>query len=923
MRAGLLVSRVTSIVIGAVHAAPAYDTTSQARLRARAQDCINGTFNHSAAWNKHMDVARPPRAFLSHSSSDKGFVRQVFQDLGEMYCEMDEATFEPGLFTTDTIARALDRSTVFVLFASQASLKSPWVAGEVKRALELFNARRKIYKIVVYCLDDRAFSLLGEPLKQFNVVRIIKTPRVCARQIRGIFCEIAAAQASDEAFFAARDAEVAELKKMLLNPDREHTSALSISGFDRMGRRQVLRKLVQDLYPSFNVPKHFILGLTEASISDIYRALISAQFGDLTQAEIVSKFQEFSELDYEEQLKSVVAEIRSIFAQREFVSVVDLGGILEESGDFAQLYRDLIAQFALERDPQLFLILTRSVPAKYRVKYAHIIFLSLPPMDDEQTRLYLWSSLRRLGLRISPEGIERIIQIADGHPANCDYVVNSIQMYGDEHEILDNPSEYIAWKRYRALDYLSKLKFSEPERRLVRALTVYRSLPSEFVGAILAEETDDKNSTEEKDQAIRSLLDRNVVEAYSGQFMLSRPLRDAIERDPQFQLDAATNLELAQKLTAIILAYRDEEMVPVELMDAGILAVVQSGKGDANWISNLVLPSQYIWLCRHAYNKREYTQAISYGESALVNRGLLTTAAILEVSRFLGLAYARLGMQEKFDKHIASVEKVGTNIAKGTARFLRGFRHRLNGHLESAEIEFKGAKRLMARSANVLRELLHILNLRQKYDEALEVGREAADVAPTNPYVIDELVKTRIAMASDIRALEYDGIFIELLSRLEKYGNAPGASFYALRQVDLCLRKKSTAEALSFANRAIRLTGDLPTAYGARARVFAAKRAYADAENDIKTMNRIIEKSKQARKHMDYELYLVRYSMNLARKRYEQCIPDLENIRNIDELIFERLRREITFEIQKDRKKVDPKTVAKLKSIGRQGSGLA
>src|SRR5260221_7110725 len=66
---------------------------------------------------------RRMKAFLSHSSKDKAFVREVGSLLGEAQCEYDEYTFEHTL-NTSAIHSALQRCDVFVLFLSANSTKS-------------------------------------------------------------------------------------------------------------------------------------------------------------------------------------------------------------------------------------------------------------------------------------------------------------------------------------------------------------------------------------------------------------------------------------------------------------------------------------------------------------------------------------------------------------------------------------------------------------------------------------------------------------------------------------------------------------------------------------------------------------------------------------------------------------------------------
>jgi hypothetical protein len=172
------------------------------------------------------------RAFLSHSSKDKPFVEQVFDDLGSTLAELDQATFEPAKFNKDVILRALDRCAVFVLFASAHSVTSKWVAEEIKEALARLHDDR-MARIIVYCTDKATFRLLDPELKNFNIIRIERTPLVCARQIRGILAEVFADRFRTDVF-VSRDENLAELKRLVIDPSKNFRT-IAISGFERLG----------------------------------------------------------------------------------------------------------------------------------------------------------------------------------------------------------------------------------------------------------------------------------------------------------------------------------------------------------------------------------------------------------------------------------------------------------------------------------------------------------------------------------------------------------------------------------------------------------------------------------------------------------------------------------------------------------------
>ncbi len=79
------------------------------------------------------------KAFLSHSSVDKGFVEATARRLGRRRINFDIWAFETGESFIQAIRKAIAGSDFFVLFASRESLKSLWVKFEIQEAEELLR----------------------------------------------------------------------------------------------------------------------------------------------------------------------------------------------------------------------------------------------------------------------------------------------------------------------------------------------------------------------------------------------------------------------------------------------------------------------------------------------------------------------------------------------------------------------------------------------------------------------------------------------------------------------------------------------------------------------------------------------------------------------------------------------------------------
>ncbi|MBB5710187.1 toll/interleukin-1 receptor domain-containing protein [Sphingomonas xinjiangensis] len=94
-------------------------------------------------------------AFLSHSSSDKPFVRQLAADLKAAGIDvwLDEQRIRVGESIPERISQGLAESDFFLLAVSKASVDSEWVKKELNGAL-INEVQRRAVHILPLKLDD-------------------------------------------------------------------------------------------------------------------------------------------------------------------------------------------------------------------------------------------------------------------------------------------------------------------------------------------------------------------------------------------------------------------------------------------------------------------------------------------------------------------------------------------------------------------------------------------------------------------------------------------------------------------------------------------------------------------------------------------------------------------------------------------------
>ena len=333
----------------------------------------------------------------------------------------------------------------------------------------------------------------------------------------------------------------------------------------------------------------------------------------------------------------------------------------------------------------------------------------------------------------------------------------------------------------------------------------------------------------------------------------------------------------------------------------------------AGYISSFFRPITYGW--RKSYHKRDYNGALDYARKALGLTSTMTLGARLEALRFSGLSCARLGLVSDFDAVVKLIEALPHRRAKGHRHFLVGFFSRLRGEMERAEEELTQASRLLRGSIDVQRELIGVLLARRRFEEALSAAEELVNRAGNNAYVLDGYIQAKIATAANAEALDYDSEFIRRLDQLRDIGDGPGLSFYSLRRVDLALRKGNHADALTYSARAIDYTPKLPAARAARARALIADGDYDRAWGELRMIEDLGANRNRVRDGLEkLILYRIRFEYNLAKRRFDLCKSDVENMGGLDQKQAKAMKMDLVHTIVTSGGRVEPDLARWLKS---------
>ncbi|MET3993721.1 tetratricopeptide (TPR) repeat protein [Bradyrhizobium sp. S3.9.2] len=464
--------------------------------------------------------------------------------------------------------------------------------------------------------------------------------------------------------------------------------------------------------------------------------------------------------------------------------------------------------------------------------------------------------------------LDELTEFLDGHPFNVRFVTKAIKSYGLA-SFLADPRDFVEWKLRRAEDFLRLINLTSLECELVAAMSEYRFLPLELLKSITSDELPSIA------QALRNLEDNCLAERRGDYFQVSAPLRDAIRRDKRFDRDERWRQKVASIIANTLSEYKNEDHVPVALLESGVLASIKGGKSP-NFVASLILPSHLLSIARSFYDKRQLKDCIDFCKRAYELNTRLTLDAQVEVLRLWGLSLARKHEVADLESVVlAKLRQIDTRTARKNMLFLEGFSLRLRKDFEGAEGKLIESWKLGKENQSVNREIASLLCKQRRYSEAEGYARSAYRTAPTNPFIIDILAEILLGKAA--HGLRIDQAELtKLIGELRIYGDAPGSSFFLIRQAQEYARDRKFPQALQAVSKAIDRTPTLLPPYFIRAEILLGLNDIAGVEKDLQEIERLLEQAGGFSEGDEIRLHELQAKVLLEKRQFRQAMTKID-----------------------------------------------
>jgi predicted Zn-dependent protease len=219
---------------------------------------------------------------------------------------------------------------------------------------------------------------------------------------------------------------------------------------------------------------------------------------------------------------------------------------------------------------------------------------------------------------------------------------------------------------------------------------------------------------------------------------------------------------------------------------------------------------------------------------------------------------------------------INSRTARKNMLFLEGFNLRLKSDFDAAEEKFIESWKLGKENQSVNRELASLFCKQRRYSEAEGYARSAYRIAPTNPYIIDILAEILLGQAAS--GLRIDHAELDrLINELRIYGDAPGSSFYLIRQAQAFARNGKMPQALKAIAKAIERTPNLLPPYFIRADILIGLNDIAGVEKDLNQIDALLEEAGGFSEGDEMRLHELQARLLMEKRQFRQAMTKVDH----------------------------------------------
>lgn len=664
------------------------------------------------------------KAFLSHSSSDKDFVRKVYKEVGAARCIFDECCFENGKSIIDEIVKGISNTDLFVLFISNDSLNSEWVQKEIILADNFVNAHEK--KMILPILIDSGIkpdkdSRIPEWMKAY-LMKPCHKEYTAASMIREALRELEyltnPTYAAKRNLFIGRYREREEMEEALEQSIDPHYRSIIVNGLEGVGRRTLLMHFLQDraLINEHKEPICVRIS-TRSTIDDLILRLIEIVNGCVTPAD----FESLNTKTISEKSEFLKSYFEQLIKDHIYLFIIDDGCIVRPSQRICGWFVEAIDI------PELLDSFNISIISKYRPSIDtlnhndDLLCINVSPLSESETRTLFNKYCKILNVR-SADGMDDIRDSLNGLPSQVYYAVEMIQRCGLDMALRNKQLIVDSGEKTVKTIIQEIKKRGDDSFNLFNLLCTLESTSYKMIYKIAGD-------TEFVNVELDYFFALGVFSLYGGckqYIIVNSAIADYIKRSRISLFDAHQT-----KLDDIVENLVDINLNDTEFSDLSILihSIKHSIMNGNNLPSSYYLPSFTLDAISDMYNQERYEDVVDIIDRMLLNKKRFDDNTIREYTHWLCISLARL-KSTRFEKE---VEYFSCNAEY---YFLYGFYYRMLHRLERSKEYLREALHINKEHQRSKRELVNVYIMNDEYVKGLVLAKENYMTRSINPFHI-------------------------------------------------------------------------------------------------------------------------------------------------------------------------------------------
>jgi tetratricopeptide (TPR) repeat protein len=662
------------------------------------------------------------KAYLAYSSLDNSYVHIVAKRLGRSTILFDEMSFPPGSDFRETIRNSLEKSTIFVFFASKSSLNSTWVQFEIDEADWLLSIKRIAGSLTILIDDETKPEDLPKWMQRTLVVRV-SYPQLAVYTIKNFLVQLSISGL--QPIFVGRESDLSRISSKLI-PDigNKPPRIIVIAGLHGIGRRTFAQRALRD-YLSADTGPIFVLEDTD-SIDKLYVDLLNVTTDISKREYLASLLGKFRSIEPAEKGKEVARLLTVINRTRQIPVIIDSGPRGTLLDEYSSWYRDEWQHIlkALESFQETYLLLIQPrLPNFQELTRPHsdmppFATDRLGPLSTEAIKLLFRESVHKSEVSMTSTQIHELAPYIDGYPPAAKFSLGYMKLYGVNTLLADKVAltDFLA---HQFDNILTKLVSEDKEKNILRLLASQASLPLECISALI------RAPLEETARLLRHLIDINLVIPVDSEYSISAPIASTVRRALGI-LNKRDYSEIANTLTDIFWA-EPENLPSISIVDLTIQSLAHSDVKELTKFKDIILPTHLLKAAWQQYNAMDWTSAID-----LANRTLRLDPSIHRARVVKFKAMVRLHRWSDAEHLLEEIDK-----DRSPDRFyLRGFMQWKRGQLAHAATSFLNGWNTGDRSLALSRDLAYCLMASGELDDAKIFSDRTLAIA-RNYYTLD------------------------------------------------------------------------------------------------------------------------------------------------------------------------------------------